>query len=354
MHDISPLVASRQSSPGVSRPSQASFPQTSASGKTVAHKNPPKTQQQIISESVQDTRTCGACYQPGHILADCTRKIDKYGFLCGCPRCNTAKHNFDDCVGMPWGKKMKKPKLSDYWYWVVIKRLGKPPLRSRLDFRFVNEGKWAALTKLHPQTYQFAAAHRKHQIYQGIDEKMEDPSWEHPESIGSQIHPLDAPAQQASRLSYPEPPAPGSRFGQASTHAPLPLSFGAIDGATASHAAPSAKIEPQANSFCQRGFESSGSMAKGYQIHPFRQDLISNFQQPADQESNHAVPPSIPQFSGTPQMPLAPPHHGIVSTPRSMLATAQSEINDSARDVEERAIKLQYAPWDEHSENSTP
>jgi hypothetical protein len=91
----------------------------------------PRTNHLPAAQKPLDFRICGACKQKGHVLADCKRKVDKYGFLCGCPGCNTTRHNFDDCVGLPGGKKKKAPKPSDYWHFLAIKRLCKAPLRPR-------------------------------------------------------------------------------------------------------------------------------------------------------------------------------------------------------------------------------
>lgn len=41
---------------------------------------------------------CGNCGGNGHVLADCNSRIDKSGYVCGCPRCNTREHLFDDCL----------------------------------------------------------------------------------------------------------------------------------------------------------------------------------------------------------------------------------------------------------------
>jgi hypothetical protein len=80
---------------------------------------------------------------------------------------------------------------------MVVKRAGKPPLRSARDFRFLNPEKWALLDR-YPQTCQFAAARKKAKIFQGVDEQVQDPSWANPESIGSQVHPLDVSSAQFS------------------------------------------------------------------------------------------------------------------------------------------------------------
>jgi len=176
-----------------------SFPQIAASGQKVTQKA--KTQQEIIAEAVRKpielVRYCGACSQKGHELRDCTRKVDVYGFQVGCPLCNTTKHNIDQCQGRParGNQKAQRPNASTLWYVMVVRRAGKPPLRSARDFRFLNPEKWAFLDR-YPQTCQFAAARKKAKIFQAVDEQVQDPSWANPESIGSQVHPLDVSAAQ--------------------------------------------------------------------------------------------------------------------------------------------------------------
>ncbi|KAE8443784.1 hypothetical protein EG329_001378 [Mollisiaceae sp. DMI_Dod_QoI] len=132
-----------------------------------------------------DERICGGCGIEGHPLADCTKNVDEYGFINGCPKCNTTKHLIDNC--------RSKNRLTDgrMFYFLVVKRLGKPPLRSREDFRFVSPKKFAELKK-YPQTCQFAAQRRNHGISQMVTEIVLDPSWKSPHLVASQVHPLDA------------------------------------------------------------------------------------------------------------------------------------------------------------------
>lgn len=112
----------------------------------------------------------------GHVLADCTKKVDVYGFLAGCPLCNTTKHNIDQCNRPSQEKKRgKQLKQGDLFHFMVVRRISKPPFRSRLDFRFINPEKWAVLDR-YPQTCQFAAYRRKKEIYQGVREEVDDPS----------------------------------------------------------------------------------------------------------------------------------------------------------------------------------
>lgn len=190
----SPAFARTSSGGSAPRANPSVFPQVSASGKNVSHRTATTTQQQATAKVVQkpqDLRTCGACYQKGHVLADCTRKVDVYGFLAGCPLCNTTKHNIDQCNRPTQGKKRgKKPTQGDLFHFMVVKRVGKPPLRSRLDFRFIHPRRWAVLAR-YPQTCQFAASRQMKEIVQGVGEEVDDPSWANPSSVKSQIHPLE-------------------------------------------------------------------------------------------------------------------------------------------------------------------
>ena len=57
---------------------------------------------------------CGNCSEAGHSLADCTYNIDEYGYLNGCPRCNTLSHNYADCPA---------PKFAhDDYFYLITKR----------------------------------------------------------------------------------------------------------------------------------------------------------------------------------------------------------------------------------------
>jgi hypothetical protein len=252
------------------------------------------TQQQSKAQAAQkpqQTQKCGACNQKGHILGECTRKVDFYGFLIGCPRCNTTKHNIDQCTGPTHGKKKgKKPTLSDLWFLMVLRRIGKPPVRSALDFRFINPERWARLER-YPQTCQFAAARRNNKIGQGVDERIEDPSWANPDSVRSQVHPLEANRPQAS-TAFTDSSTPASTFNQPPIQA--------------------YHLAESINCTGNKTFPSGAALA--FKI---------------EQESNHTVPPAIPPFSGfPPTFPFPQYHHPDLVHLITNLA-AQEQISQS-------------------------
>ncbi|PVH89088.1 hypothetical protein DL98DRAFT_579802 [Cadophora sp. DSE1049] len=136
---------------------------------------------------------CGNCSEAGHSLADCTYNIDEYGYLNGCPRCNTLEHNYADCPA---------PKFShDDYFYLVTKRHGKPPLRCRWDFRL---GYWKKFkecvykndtTAMRPQTAAFAKDRRNRGVVQAWNEIVLDPIWygrtDLTTNVGKMVHPLD-------------------------------------------------------------------------------------------------------------------------------------------------------------------
>ncbi|KAF4849789.1 hypothetical protein CGCSCA4_v004399 [Colletotrichum siamense] len=67
---------------------------------------------------------CGNCGHLGHLLADCAFP-GRYGFLGGCPVCNTKRHNADDCL------RVRNLSPEDLAWFVIIRRGNKPPLRRR-------------------------------------------------------------------------------------------------------------------------------------------------------------------------------------------------------------------------------
>ena len=141
----------------------------------------------------QEGLICGNCSEAGHSLADCTYNIDQYGYLNGCPRCNTLSHNYADCAAPIFAQ-------DDYFY-LITKRHGKPPLRCRWDFRL---GYWKKFkecvyeddtTAMRPQTAAFAKARRDKGVVQMWNEIVLDPIWygrtDWSTNVGKMVHPLD-------------------------------------------------------------------------------------------------------------------------------------------------------------------
>ncbi|KAE9379577.1 hypothetical protein N431DRAFT_460829 [Stipitochalara longipes BDJ] len=284
-----------------------SFPQISASGEKVTHKT--KTQEEIISEAVpqpvERVQYCGACYQKGHQLRDCTHKTDPYGFLNGCPRCNTTRHNFDQCGGHMHGKNKGQKSPSNIFYLMVVKRIGKPPIRSAIDFRFLNPERFASLER-YPQTCQFAAARRKNKIMQEVHQQIDDPSWVNPESIGSQVHPWDAKLQRDRDTIVK--PASGA-------HSSTPVNILTEDwaqeanptqpaGSSTSYrpAAPTLEVQPAAHSPFLQVPVAHGAIAPGCQVqfNDARPNTAAG--NPQHQSANDAILPSPSPASKSSQM----------------------------------------------------
>ncbi|WQF76249.1 Putative Zinc finger, CCHC-type superfamily [Colletotrichum destructivum] len=67
---------------------------------------------------------CGSCGAMGHVLVDCV-KYGHYGWMGGCPYCNSNKHNFDDCEYMDFKNKALLV------YILVVRRANKCPIRTK-------------------------------------------------------------------------------------------------------------------------------------------------------------------------------------------------------------------------------
>ncbi|PVH88966.1 hypothetical protein DL98DRAFT_580512 [Cadophora sp. DSE1049] len=177
-----PQVHSTQS------PTALAYPQIS-----LGKRKPNKKAKPCHSQSKHDKATslttlnilgCDNCGEKGHGIRICTRNIDEYGFLNGCPRCNNRQHNYADCPH-------KSNAREDYAF-LVRHRAGRAPLRWNKDYRDINAKKWNT-EAIRPQTAQFAAARQSQGIVQRADEVVSDPNWLTATVIGPQIHPLDNP-----------------------------------------------------------------------------------------------------------------------------------------------------------------
>lgn len=69
---------------------------------------------------------CGNCDRRGHTIGDCI-KTDESGTVPGCARCNTPEHATARCSHLPLPVKHRWDEL---FYYTVIRRTGKPPLRT--------------------------------------------------------------------------------------------------------------------------------------------------------------------------------------------------------------------------------
>jgi len=129
------------------------------------------------TRAVCSSWTCGNCQETGHTLADCTRELDSYGFLTGCPNCNTTEHNYDDCQDI----LQQHDRVRDY-HFLIFRRIGKPPIRSRIDIRLLGNGRISKLDGM-PQSSEFALARICRSLLQDPNEMIMDPSWDSPNII---------------------------------------------------------------------------------------------------------------------------------------------------------------------------
>ncbi|KAG4436221.1 hypothetical protein IFR05_008277 [Cadophora sp. M221] len=108
----------------------SSFPETSLGPrilkkKTRVHQRPLQTKATAAPDLT--IIICANCGEKGHGIRICTRNIDQYGFLNGCPRYNTRKHNYADCP---------VPHKKDEYRYLVRLRIRKQPLRWNKDYPF--------------------------------------------------------------------------------------------------------------------------------------------------------------------------------------------------------------------------
>lgn len=124
---------------------------------------------------------CGNCGKQGHTITTCIGPLHE-GLLQGCPRCNQAAHNLDDC---PARKSTEK----DLFNYLVRKRDKRPPLAYGHDFRDVpgfRENNYRPWTRAF--AVENALRYQTH-IYrtESQDEILEsDPAWGRSKSIPSQ------------------------------------------------------------------------------------------------------------------------------------------------------------------------
>ncbi|KAF5873490.1 uncharacterized protein Bfra_004951 [Botrytis fragariae] len=129
--------------------------------------------------------TCANCNMRGHNLSYCVAPVDEFGFISGCPRCNTKEHLFDDCPS-PITSKGKRD-----WVYLVRRRTNCPPIRCSKDIRHLQG--FENRTE-HPWTYDFSLKQvGKFEIL--YDEYGEpkglypDPAWKTPDRVLSQAYP---------------------------------------------------------------------------------------------------------------------------------------------------------------------
>lgn len=140
---------------------------------------------------------CAWCDQKGHPVRDCNSKVDAYGYIGCCPRCNK-KHSYDDCDA---SEKVRRP--NDDTHFLVERRAGKPLVYTRKDvrtilgFREYSEGKGypiAPITALRLASEGYFNQTRYSEKWSD-DQKYTDPAWavedgRHIAPRGGLAHPL--------------------------------------------------------------------------------------------------------------------------------------------------------------------
>ncbi|KAF7881101.1 uncharacterized protein EAF02_006992 [Botrytis sinoallii] len=153
-------------------------------------RSPIKTQQASHGNMKRDHKRyhdaiCANCNMRGHILSHCVAPVDEFGFISGCPRCNTKKHLYDECSALP-----KSTGRGD-WAYLILKRMNCPPIRSSKDIRNFLKVKSG---RQHPWTYDFSlkqvgkfeVSYDDYGIPKGL---YPDPAWETPDKVLSQAYP---------------------------------------------------------------------------------------------------------------------------------------------------------------------
>ncbi|ESZ95109.1 hypothetical protein SBOR_4506 [Sclerotinia borealis F-4128] len=127
---------------------------------------------------------CGNCYMKGHLLKTCVAPVDKFGFISGCPLCNTKTHLYEHCFKPGNYKPISRSFL-------LVNRFNCPPIRWAQDFRNV-DGFWTKPER--PWTCEFSLK-QAGKFMISYDERgrsecgTRDPAWYNPETIPSQAYP---------------------------------------------------------------------------------------------------------------------------------------------------------------------
>ncbi|KAM0156068.1 hypothetical protein ACHAQE_006521 [Botrytis cinerea] len=128
---------------------------------------------------------CANCNMEGHNLGSCVAPVDEFGFISGCPQCNTKEHLFDECP------QPVKCQDESFWAYLVTTRTNSPPIRWSKDIRHLNGFR---RSKVHPWTYDFSLKQvGKFEILYDNDGKAmglyPDPAWNTPDGVLSQAYP---------------------------------------------------------------------------------------------------------------------------------------------------------------------
>jgi hypothetical protein len=131
---------------------------------------------------------CGNCEDPDHRLHVCVWPVDEFGFVKGCPRCNTKTHMYNECPVRSGDRY-----VHDDWYFLIHTRNNKPPIRSDVDIRTITR-KSGSDDMEFPWTYEFSMKQDSRGFLKGYQSSvgtLRDRAWLTPRKIPSQIHPTN-------------------------------------------------------------------------------------------------------------------------------------------------------------------
>jgi hypothetical protein len=160
-------------------------------------KNPPKESSAfakpmgLLSNSKFPGTECGNCQDPEHRLHVCVWPVDEYGFVMGCPRCNTTAHMYSKCP-VPTGYKY----YEDDWYYLIHARNNKPPIWTDIDLRALTRKEGSDFTEF-PWTYAFSMKQDGLGFLRGYQTSawtLRDPAWLAPHDVPVQVHPTKVEA----------------------------------------------------------------------------------------------------------------------------------------------------------------
>ncbi|KAF7901707.1 uncharacterized protein EAF01_007006 [Botrytis porri] len=129
--------------------------------------------------------TCANCNMRGHVLSYCVAPVDEFGFISGCPRCNTKEHLYDECP------RPTNIRGRGDWVYLILNRMNCPPIRCSKDIRNISK---LRSRRQPPWTYDFSLkqAGKFEVSYDGYGRPKglyPDPAWKTPDKVLCQAYP---------------------------------------------------------------------------------------------------------------------------------------------------------------------
>ena len=141
---------------------------------------------ELLSNNEFPGTECGNCEDPDHRLHVCVWPVDEFGFVKGCPRCNTKTHMYNECPVRSGDRY-----IHDDWYFLIHARNNKPPIRSDVDIRSITRAPGSDFAEF-PWTYEFSMKQDSRGFLKGYQSSvgtLRDLAWLTPRKVPSQIHP---------------------------------------------------------------------------------------------------------------------------------------------------------------------